>query len=105
VADKVTREAYCDEVSSCGFWPGGPGMEKPIFYSYAYPPPSGFPDAAIRPAAAFFSRELREFVLPYDDVRQAASPDGTLLDFLQSTYDAAANLGHWARAGLERVVS
>ena len=64
VADKVTREAYCDEVSSCGFWLGGPGMEKPIFYSYAYPPPSGFPDAAIRPAAAFFSRELGEFILP-----------------------------------------
>ena len=105
VAGKVTREAYCDEVSSCGFWPGGPGMERPIFYSYAYPPPSSFPEALVRPGAAFFSRELGEFILPYDDVRQAASPDETLLDFLQSTYEAAANLGYWDRVGLERVVS
>jgi Family of unknown function (DUF5996) len=105
MADKVTREAYCDEVSSCGFWPGGVGMERPIFYSYAYPAPVGFSEARVRPGAAFFSRALGEFILPYDDVRQAASPDEALLDFLQSSYDAAANLAHWERARLERVVA
>jgi hypothetical protein len=102
VADKVTREAYSHEVSSCGFWPGAPGFERPVFYSYAYPSPSGFADAPVRPAAGFFSRELGEFLLPYDAVRQAAAPDAALLAFLQSTYDAAATLAHWDRAGLER---
>ena len=102
VADRVTREAYSDEVSSCGFWPGGPGMEQPIFYAYAYPPPPGFAAAPVRPSAAFYSREMGEFVLPYDAVRQAASPDETLLAFAQSTYDAAAQLGQWDRARLER---
>lgn len=105
MADKVTREAYCDAVSSCGFWPGGAGMERPIFYSYAYPAPAGFAQAPVRPGAAFFSREMGEFILPYDDVRQTNSPDETLLDFLQSTYEAAANLAHWDRARLERVVA
>jgi hypothetical protein len=105
IADKVTREAYSHEVSSCGFWPGGPGMEQPIFYSYAYPQPAGFGEAALRPAAAFYSRELGEFVLPYDAVRQAASPDDALLDFLQSTYEAAATLAHWDRAALERATA
>lgn len=105
MADKVTREAYCDEVSSCGFWPGGVGMERPIFYSYAYPAPVGFSEARVRPGAAFFSRALGEFILPYDDVRQAVSPDEALLHFLQSSYDAAANLAHWERARLERAVA
>ena len=101
VADRVTREAYSHEVSSCGFWPGGAGMEQPIFYSYAYPQPTGFDEAPVAPAAAFYNRDFGEFVLPYDDVRQAASPDEALLDFLQSTYNAAATLGHWDRAVLE----
>ncbi|MGH6794791.1 MAG: DUF5996 family protein [Methylocella sp.] len=105
IADKVTREAYCDEVSSCGFWRGGAGMAKPIFYSYAYPRPAGFAEAPVRPGAAIYSRELGEFILPYNDVRQAASPDAMLLGFLQSTYEAAANLGRWDRANLERSVS
>ena len=102
VADKVTREAYSHEVSSCGFWPGGAGMEQPIFYSYAYPRPAGFGDAPVTPAAAFYSRDFGEFILPYDEVRQASSPDEALLDFLQSTYEAAATLAHWDRAALER---
>ena len=102
VADRVTREAYSDECSSCGFWPGGPDMEQPIFYAYAYPPPPGFAAAPVRPAAAFYSREMGEFILPYDAVRQAQSPDETLLAFAQSTYDAAADLGHWDRVRLER---
>jgi hypothetical protein len=105
VADRVTQEAYCAEVSSAGFWPGGAGMERPVFYSYAYPAPAGFAEAPVRPGAAFYSRELGEFILPYDDVRQAAPPDDTLLDFLQSTYEAAATLGRWDRAGLERAVT
>lgn len=102
VADKVTREAYSHEVSSCGFWPGGPGMEQPIFYSYAYPPPAGFAEAPVRPAAAFFSRDLGEFILPYDAVRQNPNPEEALLDFVQTTYEAAAGLAHWDRAALER---
>jgi len=104
VADVVTSEAYCEEVSSAGFWPGGAGMEKPVFYSYAYPSPPGFPDAPVRPDAAFFSREMGEFLLPYDAVRTAAAPDALLLDFLQSTYAAAAELGRWDRSKLERLV-
>ena len=102
VADQVTREAYCDEVSSCGFWPGGAGLEQPVFYSYAYPPPPGFAAAPVRPEAAFYSREMGEFILPYEDVRQADAPDEALLAFAQSTYEAAAQLGQWDRARLER---
>jgi len=105
VADRVSREAYCNEVSSCGFWPGGAGMEQPVFYSYAYPPPLGFAAATVRPVAASYSDALGEFILPYDDVRQAESPDDALLDFLQSTYEVAARLGRWDRASLERAVS
>ena len=105
VADRVTREAYSHEVSSCGFWPGGAGFEQPIFYSYAYAEPAGFKDAPVRPEAAFYAREMGEFILPYDAVRQAAAPDETLLDFLQSTYEAAATLAHWDRAALERAAS
>ncbi len=103
LADAVTREAYSHEVSSAGFWPGGGGgpVEFPAFYSYAYPTPEGFRSAPVRPEAAFFSEALGEFILPYDAVRTAAVPDAALLEFLQSTYDAAADAGHWDRAALE----
>src|ERR1700730_17606681 len=100
LSNEVACEAYSHEVSSAGFWPGG-GIDYPAFYSYAYPVPEGFRSAPIRPEAAFFSQELGEFVLPYDAVRTAASPDTALLDFLQSTYEAAANAGKWDRAALE----
>lgn len=100
--DWVAREAYSHEVSSCGFWPGGNPIPYPAFYSYAYPEPTGFPEAPVKPGAAFYSRELREFILPYDHVRQSDSPDDTLLDFLQTTYEAAATLGSWDRGALER---
>jgi hypothetical protein len=100
--DRVTREAYSREVSSCGFWPGGGAIPYAAFYSYAYPEPAGFANVRVEPAAAFYSSQLREFILPYDAVRQSESPDNTLLDFLQSTYDAAADLGKWDRALLER---
>lgn len=100
--DRVTRDAYSHEVSSCGFWPGGGPVPHAAFYSYAYPEPAGFAQAAVRPAAAFYSEALREFILPYDAVRQSESPDDTLLEFLQTTYDAAANLARWDRASLER---
>ena len=100
--DRVTREAYSHEVSSCGFWAGGGAVPHAAFYSYAYPEPAGFAAAAVKPTGAFYSPDLREFILPYDIVRQADSPDTTLLEFLQSTYEAAANLGRWDRAALER---
>jgi hypothetical protein len=100
--DWVTREAYSHEVSSCGFWPGGGSIAYPAFYSYAYPEPAGFAGAPVEPAEAFYNSELREFILPYDAVRQAASPDDTLLAFLQTTYEAAARLADWDRASLER---
>jgi hypothetical protein len=99
--DWVTREAYSHEVSSCGFWPGGGAVPYPAFYSYAYPEPAGFALASVKPAAAFYSPDFREFILPYDAVRQSESPDRTLLDFLQSTYEAAANLAGWDRVALE----
>jgi hypothetical protein len=99
--DSVTREAYSHEVSSAGFWPGGPTMEA-MFYSYAYGAPEGFGDAVVRPDAAFFSKEMGEFILPYEAVRSSASPDETLMEFLQSTYEAAAELGKWDRKALER---
>ncbi|MGZ8267591.1 MAG: DUF5996 family protein [Burkholderiales bacterium] len=100
--DRVARDAYSHEVSSCGFWPGGGPVPHAAFYAYAYPEPAGFAEAAITPAAAFYSTDLREFILPYDDVRNARSPDETLLDFAQSTYEAAANLAKWDRKSLER---
>jgi hypothetical protein len=99
--DRVTREAYSHEVSSCGFWPGTAPIDYPAFYSYAYPSPEGFADAPVRPEGAFFSKEFGEFVLPYDVVRTSSSPDDTLLEFLQSTYEAAADLGKWDRYALE----
>ncbi|MDT8436657.1 MAG: DUF5996 family protein [Gemmatimonadota bacterium] len=100
--DWITREAYSHEVSSCGFWPGGGPIPYPAFYSYAYPEPPGFADAEIRPGKAYYSTDLREFVLSYDAVRLSDSPDATLLEFLRSTYEAAADLGDWERAALER---
>lgn len=101
LSDALVREAYSHEVSSAGFWPGGGIIEYPAFYSYAYPEPAGFHSAAVRPKAALYSEELREFILPYDAVRTAESPDETLLEFLQSTYEAAASAGNWDRAALE----
>jgi hypothetical protein len=89
-------------VSSAGFWPGGGGpVEDAAFYSYAYPAPEGFAAAKVKPDAAFFSRELGEFLLPYDAVRGARDPDAALMDFLQSTYAAAADLAKWDRKALE----
>jgi hypothetical protein len=99
--DEVTREAYSHEVSSAGFWPGGGGVDFPAFYSYAYPAPNGFADARVMPDAAYFEKTLGEFVLPYDAVRRSADPEATLMAFLQSTYQAAADLGRWDRAALE----
>jgi hypothetical protein len=99
--DWVTREAYSREVSSCGFWPGGGAAPYPAFYSYAYPEPAGFPDMPVGPDGAFYSSELREFLLPYERVRQSNTPDETLLAFLQTTYEAAATLGRWDRGELE----
>jgi len=99
--DAVTREAYSHEVSSAGFWPGGQGIEYPVFYSYAYPKPTGFEDARIEPSSAFFHRPLGEFILKYDDVRVAEDPDTVLMSFLDTTYRAAAECGHWDRAALE----
>jgi hypothetical protein len=101
--DAVAREAYSHEVSSCGFWPGGGAVDHAAFYAYAYPEPTGFAEATVRPEAAYYSRDLREFILPYDAVRTASSPDDTLLDFLQSTYEAAADRAGWDRKALERV--
>ena len=98
--DRVTRDAYSHEVSSCGFWPGAPGME-PFFYSYAYPEPPGYKDYAISPAEASFSATFGEFAFPYEDMRNSPDPDAALLAFLQSTYDAAADCAHWDRAALE----
>ncbi len=103
--DPVTREAYAQEESSCGFWPGGGAVAYPAFYSYAYPAPPGFAESKVKPQAAFFSKDLGEFILPYDAVREAASPDDALLEFLQSTYEAAANLAGWDRKALERKVA
>ena len=100
--DRITREAYSHEESSAGFWPGGVIAAEPIFCSYAYPEPEGFRDAAVVPDAARFDAQLGEYVLPYEAVRRAADPASELMAFLQSTYDAAANLQHWDRAALER---
>ena len=99
--DAVAREAYSHEVSSAGFWPGGGAIDYPAFYSYAYPAPDGFAAAKVKPAAAFFSKELGEFLLPYDAVRSARDPDAALMDFLQSTYEAAADVAKWDRQALE----
>ena len=99
--DAIAQEAYSHEVSSAGFWPGGSGIDDAAFYSYAYPAPTAFATTNVLPAAAFWSKELSEFILPYDAVRQAKDPDALLMDFLQSTYVAAAELGKWDRVALE----
>ncbi|HEV2616423.1 MAG TPA: DUF5996 family protein [Candidatus Acidoferrales bacterium] len=101
-ADLITREAYSHEVSSVGFWPGNEGASDAAFYAYATPEPPGFKQGTVRPAAAFYGAELSEFFLPYEEVRKSDSPRDALLDFCESTYDAAASLGNWDRAGLER---
>ena len=100
-ADKINQEAYSHEVISHGFWLGGNGLQ-PMFYAYAAPEPAGFSESKIKPAAAFYSQDMKEFFLPYDAVRQSSSPEDALMDFLQSTYEAGANLGKWDRKMLER---
>jgi uncharacterized protein DUF5996 len=98
----VMLEAYSHEVSSCGYWPGGDGEGEGVFYSYAYPIPAGFKDVAVLPPGASWSDELAEFVLPYELVRSADDADRVLLEFLQSTYEAAATTADWDRPRLER---
>jgi len=101
-ADSITRESYSHEVISHGFWPGGGAMPDPAFYAYAAPEPAGLKTVAVRPSAAFYSTDFSEFLLPYEAVRSAASPENDLTEFLNSTYIAAADLGKWNRAELER---
>jgi hypothetical protein len=97
----VSREAYSHEVSSCGFWPGAPGVDA-LFYAYAYPEPAGFREAHVRPRTARYDAALGEFVLPYEAVRTAQAPEYAVLSFLQTSYEAAADLAGWPRAELER---
>ena len=99
--DAITREAYSQEVSSLGFWPGNDQVPAALFYSYAYPSPDGFAEAKVKPAGAYFHPQLREFVLPYNEVREAKSPEEAILEFAQSTYDAASTLAKWERAAFE----
>ena len=98
----VAVEAYTHEVSSCGFWPGGGPIDEPVFYAYAYPEPTGFKDFNIQAPEAFYSSDMKEFLLPYETVRTSESPDSVLMAFLQSTYEAAATLAKWDRQALER---
>ncbi len=100
--DYVTRESYSHEESSCGFWSGTAPIDYAAFYAYAYPQPPGFAEARVGPEGAFYSKDYGEFILPYDRVRESPSPDETLLEFLQSSYVAAADLARWDRTGLER---
>ncbi|HUI51823.1 MAG TPA: DUF5996 family protein [Terriglobales bacterium] len=101
-ADSITREAYSHEVISAGFWPGGGDVKGAAFYAYAAPEPEGFAKSTVRPAEAFYHPQLKEFFLMYDDQRQASSPRGALLEFLESTYEAGAELGKWNRKELEK---
>ena len=101
-ADSITREAYSHEVSSVGWWPGDTRLALPSFYSYAAPEPAGFREARVTPSATYYNEALGGFYLHYDEVRNASDPEATLLDYCQSTYEAAANLGNWDRAALER---
>jgi hypothetical protein len=105
VADRVMREAYSQEVSSAGFWAGDARFPEAAFYAYAYPEPAGFAAAAIRPAAARYESALGEYLLPWADVRVAPDPSAEVLAFLQSTYEAAADLGRWERPRLERAAA
>jgi len=100
--EAIAREAYSHEVSSAGLWPGADVYPEPIFYSYVYPEPDGFGEAPVGPDAAFYSEDLGEWVLPYSAVRESEDPDATLLEFLQASYAAAADLAGWDREGLER---
>ena len=100
--DPITREAYSHEVISAGFWPGGGEVSGATFYAYAAPEPAGFSDHPVRPAAAFYHKQMKEYLLMYDDVRKSPSPRGALLEFLQSTYDAGADLAKWNRKELEK---
>ena len=100
--DYVMVEAYSHECSSCGFWPGGGPIAEPVFYAYAYPEPAGYAEHTARPEGAYYHREMREFILPYAAVRRAASPEDSILEFVQSTYEAAAEHGQWDRASLDR---
>jgi len=100
-ADRITREAYSHEVISAGWWPGGGAVKGPAFYAYAAPEPAGLAKQQARPEAAFYHPEIKEFILMYDDVRISPAPELTLLEFLQSTYEAGATLGGWERAALE----
>ena len=102
MATWVAQEAYSHECSSCGFWPGGGPVPEPVFYSYAYPEPAGFREWPVVPAEAYYSTDLFEYLLPYEAVRNADDPDAALLDFLRTTYEAAAELGAWDRKALER---
>lgn len=101
-ADSITREAYSHEVISAGFWPGGGEIKGAAFYAYAAPEPAGFAEQKVKPAEAFYHPQMKEWMLMYDDVRRAASPRQVLIDFLQSTYEAGANLAHWDRKELEK---
>ncbi len=101
-ADPITREAYSHEVISAGFWPGGGDIKGAAFYTYAAPEPAGFGQYPVRPPEAFYHPQMKEFILMYDDVRRSDSPQGRLLEFLQSTYDAGADLGKWNRKELEK---
>jgi hypothetical protein len=101
-ADRVTREAYSHEVISAGWWPGGGDIKEAMFYAYAAPEPGEFRNVPVRPSQTFYNAQLGEFLLPYDVVRTASNPRATLLDFLQTTYEAGAILGKWNRAELER---
>jgi hypothetical protein len=101
-ADYVMVEAYSRECASCGFWPGGGAIEDPAFYAYAYPEPAGYAERSAGASGGYYDRNAHEFLLPYDTVRTARDPDAVLLDFLQATYDAAADCGGWDRATLDR---
>jgi len=101
-ADAMTREAYSHEVSSVGWWPGNGGFDAPMFYAYAAPEPAGFRDSKVLPAEASYSAQLGEFLLPYEAVRNSADPARAVLDFFQTTYEAAAIHGNWDRAALEK---
>jgi hypothetical protein len=100
----VAVEAYSHECISAGWWPGSAGspVEEPAFYAYAYPEPAGCPDAPIGPAGASYNTTMREWILPYELVHAAADPKEMIMEFLQSTYEAAADRGGWARRELER---
>ena len=97
----VMQEAYSHEVSSCGFWAGSDDFPFPVFYAYCYPTPANFANQPVKPKQAFFSAEMGEFFIKYEDVVNAEDPEAALLEFMQSTYEAAANTGNWARAALE----